>query len=290
MQIHTPIVSTAWLAEHINDPSLRLFDTSIYLTPRSDGPGYITEGGRARWAKGHLPGANFLDMLEDFTDTSNPIPMMRISDSRFEQLCGQHGISNDSAVVLYSGQTPMWAARMWWMLRAAGFTNAAILDGGPQKWAREGRELTQDTRPYKPAVFVARPRPELWVDKDAVLQAIGDSSICMINALQPDVYDGQINRYGRRGHIPGSHNVYYSSLIDKETNAFLSMEEIRKRFETAAPFGRKTILYCGGGVSAAIDAIALAMLGHEDLTIYDGSMYEWCLSEDLPLVSGPHPG
>jgi thiosulfate/3-mercaptopyruvate sulfurtransferase len=290
MEFSSPIVSTQWLAEHLDTPGLRIFDASIYLTVNPDGPGYITESGRARWSHAHIPGANFLEMLADFSDNSGPSPMMMHKAERFAELCGRHGIGDDSTVVIYSGQTMMWSARMWWMLRSMGFTNAAVLDGGWEKWQREGRPTSCEDKHYPAATFIPRPAARMWADKQEVLSAIHEPSVCTINALQPDIYDGQINRYGRAGHIPGSHNVYYNSLLDPADGTYLPAETLKQRFEAARPFERRAIVYCGGGVSAGLDAIALTMLGHKDFAIYDGSMFEWCMDPALPLVSGTEPG
>jgi thiosulfate/3-mercaptopyruvate sulfurtransferase len=290
MNLTRPIVSTQWLADNLGMPGLRIFDASVYLTVNPDGPGYITESGLARWRKAHIPGANFLEMLTEFLDNSGPAPMMMHAPEHFAGLCGRHGIGDDSTVVIYSGQTMMWSARMWWMLRSVGFTNAAILDGGWEKWEREGRAISSEDRPYPPAILTPKPLHKLWADKKDVLQAIHDPKVCTINALQPDIYDGQINRYGRAGHIPGSHNVYYNSLLNPGDGTYLPLDQLRQQFEPSGAFDRRTIVYCGGGVSAGLDAIALTMLGHNDLAIYDGSMFEWCADPALPLVTGAEPG
>ncbi len=290
MKLTSPIVSTQWLADNLGLPGLRIFDASVYLTVNPDGPGYITESGRARWSHAHIPGANFLEMLTDFSDNSGPSPMMMHKAERFAGLCGRHGIGDDSTVVIYSGQTMMWSARMWWMLRSMGFANAAVLDGGWEKWEREGRATSSEDKPYPPATFTPKPLAAMWADKNEVLQAIHAPSVCTINALQPDIYDGQINRYGRAGHIPGSHNVYYNSLLNPDDGTYLPLDQLKQRFEPSGAFNRRTIVYCGGGVSAGLDAIALTMLGHKDLAIYDGSMFEWCADPALPLVLGNEPG
>ena len=204
MKLASPIVSTQWLAEHLDTPGLRIFDASVYLTVNPDGPGYIAESGLARWREAHIPGANFLEMLAEFSDNSQPSPMMMHPARHFAGLCSRHGIGDDSTVVVYSGQSMMWSARMWWMLRTMGFTDAAILDGGWEKWQREGRPTSLEDKPYPPAKFTARPRTKMWADRKEVLESIHDPSVCTVNALQPDVYDGQVNRYGRPGHIPAA--------------------------------------------------------------------------------------
>ena len=150
--------------------------------------------------------------------------------------------------------------------------------------------MSSQAKAYAPTMFNARHNPAMWADKKDVLRAIHNPAVCTINALQPDIYDGQINRYGREGHIPGSHNVYYNSLLDPESGTYLPLAELRQKFHAAGPFDRRTVLYCGGGVSACLDAIALTMLGQEDLAVYDGSMFEWCMDPALPLVLGAGPG
>ncbi len=290
MKLNSPIVSTQWLADNLDNPNLRIFDCSLYLTPNPDGPGYITESGKAKWSQEHIPGAGFLEMMGEMHDTTSPFGFAMLPAEQFARICGEKGIGDDSIVVLYSGQSIMWSARMWWMLRSIGFDNAAILDGGLEKWQREQRPMHAVDQPYAKTTLTAHARPALWASKADVLMAMRSPAVCTVNALQPDVYDGQINRYGRPGHIPGSHNVYYNSLLDTEQGTFLPPEQLKAQFETAAPFGRPAILYCGGGVSAAIDALALTILKHDNVAVYDGSMFEWTADPALPLVLGTEPG
>jgi thiosulfate/3-mercaptopyruvate sulfurtransferase len=287
MKLSGPIVSTQWLADNLGNPRLRIFDCSIYLTPNPDRPGYVAKSGLEKWSQGHIPGAGFLNMKE-MHDTSSGYSMLPAE--KFAQLCGEQGIGDDSIVVLYAGQTIMWSTRMWWMLRSVGFNNVAILDGGLEKWEREQRPMTTEVPVYPKATLSAIGNPAMYASKADVLMAMRSPAVCTINALQPDVYDGRVNRYGRPGHIPGSHGVYYGSLVDPQDGTFLPPEQLKARFEQAAPFGRHTIVYCGGGVSATIDALALTMLKHDDISIYEGSMMEWAADPALPLVLGTEPG
>lgn len=290
MKLTNAIVSTQWLADNLDNPALRIFDCSLYLTPKADGPGYDMESGRAKWSQAHIPGAGHLEMLGEMNDLT-PTGFAMPPAERFAEVCGMHGIGDDTAVVLYSGQSIMWSARLWWMLRSIGFDNAAILDGGPEKWERENRPMTAEQRPYPQGKLTPKPRPQLWADKAEMLMTMRSPAVCTINALQPDIYDGQINRYGRHGHIPGSHNVYYNSLLDAQEGTFLPPEQLKERFKACGSFDRsRTIVYCGGGVSAAIDALALTMLNHPDVGVYDGSMMEWCADPALPLVLGAELG
>ena len=283
------LVSTEWLAGHLGEEELRIFGVTVHLRPATPGP-YAIESGRADYEAGHVPGAAFLDLAGELSDPGAKLPFTMPPAGQLAEALGAAGIGQASRVVLATTTTPMWATRLWWMLRACGFENAAVLDGGFAKWAREGRAIETGTRRYAPAALSLTARPGYWADKHEVLAAIGDGAVCTINALQPDIYDGQINRYGRPGHIPGSHNVYYNSLLDPESGTYLPVEQLKKQFAASGTFNRRTIVYCGGGVSAALDAIALTMLGHDDIAVYDGSMFEWCMDPALPLVLGAEPG
>lgn len=289
MQLPSPLVSTEWLSAHLDDPRLRLFDTSVYMVAQPGG-GMRTESGRAQWQQAHIPGADFLDMLSEFSDNSQPAPVMMPTPDRFAALCSRHGLGDDSAVVLYAAQGPAWAARMWWMLRSMGFGNAAVLDGGWEKWQREGRPTSAEHQAYAAATFTPRAQPQRWASKQEVLQAIHNPAVCTINALMPEVYDGRMNRFGRPGHIPGSHNVFHAQLMDAASGTFLPADALRQRLDAVGAFPRRALAYCGSGVTACVDALALTLLGHGDVAVYDGSMAEWAQDPALPLVPGSAPG
>jgi thiosulfate/3-mercaptopyruvate sulfurtransferase len=133
-------------------------------------------------------------------------------------------------VVAYSAGSVMWATRLWWMLRSLGFDRAAVLDGGFGKWRREGRPVTRETSTYPPARMPISPRPSLWADLSEMRRVAAEGRTCTINALSPDVYSGEKNVYGRPGHIPGSHNMFYDTLLDPQSGIFLPLDELRKRF------------------------------------------------------------
>ena len=290
MQLSSPLVSTDWLAQHLDDKSLRIFDATVLLTPNDPNPGYTIVSGREAWAAKHIPGAGFMDLLAEFSDQSVPLPMTMPSPQLFAQRAGEAGIGKDSAVVIYAAGSMMFSTRVWWMLRSIGFDNAAVLDGGWEKWLREGRPTTSAVTAYAPSQLPANPRPGLWATREDVLGAMQNPSICTLNALQPDIYNGDIARYGRAGHIPGSHNVYYNSLLDPSSGTYLPLPQLRERFEASGAMRKpRAIVYCGGGVSATMDTLALTMLGHPDVAVYDGSMFEWSQDPSLPLVCGDQP-
>ena len=191
--------------------------------------------------------------------------------------------------MLYSTTAPQWAARVWWILRNYGFDGAAVLNGGFQKWAREGRPVeTGPARPRPAAKFTVREDRKLMVGKEAVREAIGDAGVCTINALSREQHTGAGgNVYGRVGRIAKSANVPAASLLDPETGALLPAAALRAKFDAVGAFEKpRAITYCGGGIAASTDALALVMLGHPDVKLYDASMSEWSNDDSLPMERG----
>ncbi|TCZ58537.1 sulfurtransferase [Roseicella aquatilis] len=279
------IVTTEWLAAHLDDPSLRVFDCTTYLLYETGtGRPYRVESGRADYDRGHIPRSGFLDLQGELSDTAAPTNFMMLPPEDLAARLAARGIGAGTRVVLYARKSPQWATRVWWMLRAIGFDDAAVLDGGFDRWAAEGRPLeTAETR-YPPASLVARPRPGLFVGKEELRAAIGDASACTINALAPDLHSGGNARYGRPGRIPGSVNLPAAALLDPATLAFRPAAEVAA---SAAAVGadpsKRILLYCGGGIAATLDAFLLHQLGYQDIAVYDASMSEWARDESLPI-------
>lgn len=280
------LVSTTWLAAHLSDPDLRVFDTTVRLLPKVPGP-YEIISGRAAYDEAHIPGAGFLDLIADLSDATSALPFMMPPVEQFAARLGAAGIGQGSRVVLYSWPTPMWATRLWWMLRSCGFDNVAVLDGGRDKWRAEGRPLERGGREYPPASLDLTARPGAWADKNDVLAAIDDTGVCTINALSPATFQGTSDSsYGRKGHITGSYNVPYESLLAAD-GSFRPDDQLRPLFAAVGAFDRpRVICYCGGGISATMDALILTRLGHPDIAIYDGSMWEWARDPTLPMATG----
>lgn len=277
------LMETAALQERLQDPSLRVLDCTVYLRPAPDG-GVRPDSGRDDWARAHIPGSAYADLLRDLSDRDSKLPLMMPPATQFEEAMSRYGVGEGTRAVLYDTAGGTWAARVWWMLRAFGFDNAAVLNGGLKKWTAEGRPVSSDPPRYPPARFVARARPSLIADKRAMLAAVDEGGACLVNALTADEHAGRVTRVARPGHIPGSVNVPAQSLVDPATNAFLPAEKLRAVFERAGALrGGRVITYCGGGIAAAGDAFVLALLGVEDLALYDGSLVEWSQDPDLPM-------
>ena len=188
----------------------------------------------------------------------------------------------------YSTTSPQWATRVWWLLREFGHDNAAILNGGWQKWSRENRPTeTGAGQQSAPGTFTARSPRNLMVAKGEVKAAIGDGAICTLNALSADQHRATGgNAYGRPGRIAGSANLPAAQLLDPATNTFLPADDLRRKFETVGAMDREVIVYCGGGIAATADAFALTMLGHTKVKVYDASMSEWAKDDALPMETG----
>ena len=202
---------------------------------------------------------------------------------------GRHGISGDSEVVLYSIGTPMWATRFWWMLTSLGFENAAVLDGGLDKWKLEDRALESGpAKGYAQATFTAKAKPGFFVDKHATLEATTERNTVVVNALGPQFHRGmEPSRYGRPGRVPGSCNVSAATLLDPATKAFVPLTDAEAKFVAQGiTKDKRVVAYCGGGISATIDLFLLHRLGYRDLTLYDGSMGEWAKDASLPIETG----
>jgi thiosulfate/3-mercaptopyruvate sulfurtransferase len=269
------------------DKRLRIFDTTVYLHP--DPPRYRVESGRDNYLKGHIPTAGLLDLTRGMSDASSPLAFTLPSAQQLQDEFRKYGVADDSLVVLYSTTHIMWATRLWWMLHWAGHKNVTLLDGGYTGWIAAGLPIDNNPTPYPTSDMTVMPQAGLWATRDEVLAAVGDDSVCTLNALSPDVYSGTSKtNYGRPGHIPGSRNLYYGSILDGQS--FRSAEEIAAAVESVgARTADRIITYCGGGISATVDAFALKLIGYDNVAVYDGSMSDWVRDPSLPLVTGPAP-
>ena len=281
------LVETDWLAANLEDPALRVLECTTILHPRPDG-GYKAESGRASWAAGHIPRSGFADLTDDLCDRAASLLYMMPPAEQMAAAMARLGVGEGTRVVLYDRAVNMWAARVWWMLRAVGFDHAAVLNGGWKKWTLEGRPISTEPCAYPPARFVARARPELFVGKGAVLAGLGERATCVLNALSEEQHRGTGGvAYGRPGHIAGSGNVPARSLVDPATHAYLAPDVLRQRFAAAGALtAGRVITYCGGGIAASSDAFVLTLLGHDGVSVYDASLSEWATDPSLPMETG----
>ena len=281
------LIGTSELEALLGDPSLRVYDcttSTVPPPPGSDVP-YVAVPGLPAFEAAHIPGADFLDIQGEFSDQGTRLRFMMPPIPQLVAAFGRHGLGPGNRVVLYSSGTMWMSTRFWWMLRSLG-VDAAVLEGGFEKWRAEGRE-TESGKPrgYPPANFVAAPRPGLFVDKVAVLDAIGQPGTVIVNALGDDLYKGTgPSRYGRPGRIPGSVQVSAATLVDAASKGFATLDDARAKFAAKGVTPDKHVIACcGGGISATIDLFLLHQLGYNDITLYDASMGEWARDNSLPI-------
>jgi thiosulfate/3-mercaptopyruvate sulfurtransferase len=283
-----PLVSDRWLAEHLADPDIVVLDATVHLDPPSSpNEPYDVRSGRRGWEQAHVPGSRFADLVDALSDPEAPYAFTLPSPERFGESVARLGVGDGSFVVTYDRDVGMWAARLWWMLRVFGHDRVAVLDGGLTSWIAAGHPLTAEPPPAPgSACFTARFRPELVARRDEVLAALEDPSILLVNALSPELYRGEQSRYGRAGRIPGSVNVPARSLL-RSDGRFKSATALRVELDDSGALeADRVITYCGGGISAANDVLALALLGRDDIAIYDGSLREWVTDPESPLETG----
>ena len=280
------LIESSELMEKINDPNLRVFDTSVFLEASENG--YSAESGRALYEKGHIPNAGFIDLTIEWSDTSGSLNFTIPQSDKLSEAIGQSGINKDHEVILYSSGNLMWATRAWWCLHFAGHKNIRVLNGSLSNWINQNLPIETGPRTYSPEIFVGEPNENVFSDT-AQVESAEKNSVCVINALSRSLYEGTGDfYYARRGHIPESHLLFYGDLV--KDDFFLPADELKVVLKEKGLDANKPIItYCGGGIAATIDAFAYKLLGYSHISVYDGSMSEWVQSESRPLTIGPNP-
>ena len=281
---NTPLVETDWLEANLDAPDLRVLDCTVIITSDPAG-GTHAESGRAQWEAAHIPGSAFADALDALSDPVSELCFTLPQADRFAKAMGALGVGEGTRAVLYCSRSHGLASRVWWMLRAFGFDRAAILNGGLAKWKREGRPLNATPPSISPAVFPVRERPDLFIGKAHMIDALDADDVCIINSLSKEQHAGTGgSHYGRPGRIPGTSCVPAGNLVDPDTAAYKPITELRAAFaEVGALEAERVITYCGGGIAASSDAFVLNMLGVDKVSIYDGSLREWVADPTLPM-------
>ena len=275
------LVTTEWLDAHLDDPGVRVVETTWYLP--TDG-----RSGRVEYEGGHIGGAAFWD-IDGIADPDDPRPHMAPSPARFAARMDELGIGDSTRVVAYDRVGMMTVGRAWWMLRYFGHDSVSILDGGFDKWTAEGRstEAGPPAPRSSPGVFTARPRPDRISDLDTIMASLDGAALQILDARAPGRFAGTEPepRPGcRSGHIPGSGNLPYNRLVDPETGEMRPPEEIRALFDGAGiDAARPVTTTCGSGVTASLLAFGLHLIGQDEVAVYDGSWSEWGMRTDTPV-------
>ncbi len=276
-----PLVSTEWLADHLDDPGVVVVDCRWYLPPMD------MRNPDEEYGRSHIPGAGHLKWDTHIVDPEHLDTLMIAPPELFAAEMSRRGIGDDTFVVAYDDQHVTVAARLWWALRLYGHDGVAVLDGGFDKWRAEGRDVTGEIPDPEPAVFTPRPRPELRATKASVLEALETGRVTLI--------DGRMTpaREQDGGIIPGSVHAAGIEFITPE-GVWPSGEECRRiLIEAGVDPELPAIAYCRGGVGACGTSLALALAGFDRVAMYDGSWTEWVTDPDTPkewLATGEEDG
>lgn len=246
------LVSTGWLAAHLKDPDLRILDGTWFL------PGDSRDG-LAEYETAHIPGARFFD-IDDISDHRSDLPHMAPPVEKFMSRLRQMGVGDGHQVVVYDAQGMFSAARVWWMFRLMGQDHIAVLDGGLPKWLAESRPVEDLPPLIRDRHMTVRRRAEMVKDVTQVSSASKLGDYAILDARSPGRFRGEDPepRAGlRAGHIPGSHNVFFKTLLNND-NTMKSPDELRSIFHASgADLSKPVITTCGSGVTAAILSLAL---------------------------------
>jgi len=276
------LVSTEWLAEHLDAPDVRVVDASWYLPTDERDPA-------AEYAVQHIPGAVRFD-IDEIADTDSPLPHMLPSPEKFSSRMRKLGLGDGNRIVVYDGGVMMAASRAWWMLRLFGHDDVAVLDGGMNKWLAEGRTVADLPTPPRERHFTARQNSTMVRSVDQVVTNLASRGEQVVDARARARYEGSAPepRAGlRSGHIPGSVCLPFVELLN-EDKTMKSADAVAEAFKTAGlDLKQPIIASCGSGVSASFLALALHLIGHRRTSVYDGSWSEWGGREDLPIETGP---
>jgi thiosulfate/3-mercaptopyruvate sulfurtransferase len=278
-----PLVATHWLAERLGESGLRVVDVRWYLDP--------ARKGRDAFRAGHIPGAVFLDAEADLSGPGGRRggPLGRHPWPGAEQVArvmSAAGIGSGTRVVAYDDQAGGVAARLWYVLRAYGHDAVAVLDGGLTKWLAEGRPLSTEEPAVPPAVFEPRQQPGFVLTKAEMLAR--DPAALVFDARVAERYRGEVEPIDpRAGHIPGAVNAPYSgNLTVGAVPVFRSPAELRERYAALGADRMEPIVYCGSGINACHDLLALELAGLRG-RLYGGSWSEWSSDPTQPLETGP---
>ena len=275
------LVSTEWLAAHLNDPDLRILDASWHMPATG-------RDGRAEYEAAHIPGARFFD-IDAISDKRSALPHMAPPVEMFISRMRAMGVGDGHQVVVYDNSDVRSAARVWWTFRLMGKTDVAVLDGGFAKWQAEGRPVEDMPPILRDRHITVQRQAGLVRDVTQVASASKLADHGIIDARAPERFRGEAPepRPGlRSGHIPGARNVPFRRLLNAD-GTMKSPDALRAEFESAGVDLKKPVITsCGSGITAAVLSLALERIGHRNHSLYDGSWTEWGSFPDLPIATG----
>jgi thiosulfate/3-mercaptopyruvate sulfurtransferase len=284
--MESPLVDVAWLAAHLADPNVVVADVRWYLAGKH---------GADEYARGHIPGAVFVDLDRELArhDPASPGPGRHPipSAADFSALLARLGVTRDTLVVAYDDAGGAMAARLWWLLRFFGHGGGRVLDGGIGAWVAAGHALSTEpgTRaPAAPLDLVAGSGARA-VDKVEVDRLRTLSTAVVLDARATERFEGRSEPIDARpGHIPGARSAPFANNLVAPGGAFLPPADLRTRYDALGALQADTVVcYCGSGVTACHDLLALALAGRDDAILYEGSWSDWARDPALPAALGP---
>ena len=291
------LISPEALHAALDAPSvcLRVLDASAALATHGEAEPYTVEPLRAAYLEAHVPGAAFVDVTGELSDTTAAQLFTLPSAQALAAAFSGVGVGDDTHVVVYDNVGSAWATRVWWLLRWLGHDQVSVLDGGLGAWQAAGFATASgvaDDEAARATVasLAPRERPELLATlPDVERIAAGTAPGLLVNALDPATYRGEqeVSPYPRRGRIPASRNLPLFTLLDPETGQFLPADELRDRLQAGGVIGSGgAVTYCGGGIAATLPAFAAYVVAGAEVAVYDGSLSEWTSDERRPVELG----
>ncbi|ENZ83879.1 3-mercaptopyruvate sulfurtransferase [Caulobacter vibrioides] len=277
-----PLVSTAWLADHLDAPDVRVVDASWHMPAAQRDPA-------KEFLAAHIPGAVFFD-IDEIADETSDLPHMIPTAAKFAARVRKLGLGDGSRIVVYDSQGILPAARVWWHFRAMGHEDVVVLDGGLPKWIAEGRPVEDGPAAPQERHFTPRWQADIYRSVDQMRDIVASGREQIIDARAAGRFEGKDPepRAGLRGgHMPGARNIPLSAMLASD-NTMLPADQLKIVFEKAGvDIDKPIVSTCGSGITASVVALALARLGKPRSAVYDGSWTEWGGLSDTPVATGP---
>ncbi|MBI2460263.1 MAG: sulfurtransferase [Candidatus Rokubacteria bacterium] len=281
----TILVETDWLADRLTDPAIRIVDIRGTIRP-PDAPKPWYAANREAYREAHVPGAVFVDWLEEIVDGGAPVPMAVATPEQLKTLMEGLGIGDEHLVVVYDDSAHI-APRLWWVLNYYGHDAVRVLNGGWTKWVAEERPVTAEVPKHPISTFTPHIRPEWRVGSREVRAALGDPAVCLVDCRSPKEFRGELSRGERKGRIPGAVNVPIAAALEGPHKTWKSGAEIRRLYKAAGVRREHQIItYCNAGVSASVGLLALRLAGYPKAANFAGSWYEWERDPANPTETG----
>ncbi|PHQ69427.1 MAG: hypothetical protein COB93_08080 [Sneathiella sp.] len=277
------LVEPDWLQARLDDSTVRIIDTSVDIIPQPPGPSdYVSR--QRQYLESHIPGAAYLHMIDDLSDSGGPFPFALPAPETVWQRLADLGIRNTDTIVLYGNQVHWATHRCWWVLAVAG-ADVRLLNANFSQWVAEDRPLAAGPETFEPSLYSNVPKLN-WVARKAKIAAsLKEEKTILLNALSFEQYAGRGQGFGRPGRIPGSLSLPSATMMNLETGAFRPVNELAAIVTaTGIEEADQLITYCGGGIAACTTFFALRLLGYDNLSLYDGSLLEWAADPDMPMI------